>query len=59
MNHLDLKLVLVQSYYEIADYSQSLDAIHQYFDSSFNPGDPNTYQGRTALADKIKTLYTG
>jgi hypothetical protein len=59
MNHLDLKLVIVQGYYETADYEQSLAAINQYFDSSFNPGDLNTYQGQTALKAKITTLYTG
>ena len=59
INHLDLKLVIVQSYYETADYSQSLAAIKLYFDSSFNPGDVNTYEGRVALAEKIQSLNEG
>ena len=59
INHLDLKLALVQSYYEIGDYTQCLDAIQTYFDSAFNPGDVNTDQGREALAEKIESLYTG
>jgi len=58
-NHLDLKLALVQSYYEIAEYTQCLDAINTYFDQAFNPGDVNTDQGREALAEKIESLYTG
>jgi hypothetical protein len=58
-NHLDLKLVVVQGYCLSANYEQSLAAINQYFDSSFNPGDLNTDQGRKTLADKIETLYTG
>lgn len=59
INHLDLKLVIVQSYYETADYAQSLAAIKLYFDSSFNPGDVNTYEGRVALAEKIQSLNEG
>jgi tetratricopeptide (TPR) repeat protein len=59
INYLDLELAIVQSYYELAEYQQSLDAIHTYFDASFNPGDVNTDQGRGALAEKIESLYTG
>jgi tetratricopeptide (TPR) repeat protein len=59
INYLDLELVIVQGYYEMAEYEQCLDAIHTYFDSSFNPGDVNTNQGREALAEKIESLYTG
>ncbi len=59
INYLDLELAIVQSYYEMAEYQQCLDAIHTYFDSSFNPGDVNTNQGREALAEKIESLYTG
>jgi tetratricopeptide (TPR) repeat protein len=59
INHLDLKLAVVQSYYGIGDYAQCLEAIQTYFDSAFNPGDVNTDQGREALADKIESLYTG
>ncbi len=59
MNQLDVKLVLVQSYYETADYAQSLAAIKLYFDSSFNPGDVNTNEGRIALAKKIQSLNEG
>ena len=59
INHLDLELAIVQSYYEMAEYQQCLDAIRTYFDSSFNPGDVNTDQGRETLAEKIESLYTG
>jgi tetratricopeptide (TPR) repeat protein len=59
INYLDLELVIVQGYYEMAEYVQCLDAIHAYFDASFNPGDVNTDQGREALAEKIESLYTG
>ena len=59
INHLDLKLAVVQSYYGIGDYAQCLEAIQTYFDSAFNPGDVNTDQGREALAEKIESLYTG
>ncbi len=58
INHLDLALVLADSYYEIADYSQSLSVVQQYFDSSFM-ADTTTPEGRKQLADKLESLYTG
>jgi tetratricopeptide (TPR) repeat protein len=57
INHLDLRLLLAQSYYELADFEASL-AIVQYFDPDFNV-DPSTHEGRIALAEKIDSLWTG
>jgi Tfp pilus assembly protein PilF len=58
INYLDLGLLLVQSYYSLADYSASLNAVRQYFDSGFNV-DIDTAEGRIELADKIESLWTG
>jgi len=58
INYLDLALILAHSYYEIAEFSQSLSVVQQYFDSSFNP-DVETDEGRDQLADKLESLYTG
>jgi tetratricopeptide (TPR) repeat protein len=58
INHLDLGLLLAQSYYSLADYSASLDVVQQYFDSGFNV-DTDTAEGRIELADKIESLWTG
>ena len=49
INHLDLKLVIVQSFYETADYEQSLEAIKLYFDSAFNPGEI----GRASCRERV------
>jgi tetratricopeptide (TPR) repeat protein len=57
INHLDLRLLLAQSYYELADFEASLGIV-QYFDPDFNV-DPNTHEGRIALAEKIDSLWTG
>jgi len=58
INHQDLALALAHSYYETADFSQSLTVVQQYFDSSFNP-DLGTDEGRDQLAKKLQSLYTG
>jgi tetratricopeptide (TPR) repeat protein len=58
VNYLDVALVLAENYYLTAHYEQSLAVIQQYFDSTFNPN-IDTDQGRTELADKLASLYTG
>ncbi|KPK76757.1 MAG: hypothetical protein AMJ89_03620 [candidate division Zixibacteria bacterium SM23_73] len=58
INHLDLRLLLAQSYYELANFSRSLEIVQQYFDQSFNV-DVNTPEGKTNLAEKIWILWTG
>jgi Tfp pilus assembly protein PilF len=58
VNYLDVALVLADNYYLTADYEQSLAVVQQYFDSTFNPP-IDTDQGRTQLADKLASLYTG
>lgn len=58
INYLDMLLILAQSYYELADFEASLDIVKSHFDSGFDV-DPNTPEGRTELADKIQSLWTG
>jgi tetratricopeptide (TPR) repeat protein len=58
INYLDIALILADNYYLTADYEASLEIVQQYFDSTFNPP-INTDQGRTELADKLASLYTG
>ncbi|KPL01083.1 MAG: hypothetical protein AMJ91_01665 [candidate division Zixibacteria bacterium SM23_73_3] len=58
INYLDLALVLAESYYGIANFSQSLLVVQQYFDPNFVV-DPNTPEGKKQLADKLEGLYTG
>lgn len=58
INYLDLALILADSYYETAEFSQSLTVVQQYFDSNFVV-DPDTPEGRKQLADKLENLYTG
>lgn len=59
INHLDLRLLLAQCYYDLGDYSASLEIVRsQYFDPGFN-ADINTPEGKIALADKIHSLWTG
>jgi hypothetical protein len=58
INYLDLALILAESYYETADFSQSLLVVQQYFDPNFVV-DPNTSEGRTQLGIKLESLYTG
>jgi hypothetical protein len=58
INHLDLALVLAESYYGIADFSQSLAVVNLYFDPSFT-ADITTDEGRAKLAAKLQDLYTG
>ncbi len=58
VNYSDVRLLLAQSYYALADYSESLKIVQQYFDSSFSV-DPDTPEGREDLARKIESLYTG
>jgi len=58
INHLDLALVLADSYYETARFDQSLTVVQQYFDPNFDV-DPNTPEGKKQLADKLESLYTG
>ena len=58
INYLDLALILAESYYETADFSQSLLVVQQYFDPNFVV-DPNTPKGRADLAKKLYSLYTG
>lgn len=58
INYLDLALILAESYYETADFSQSLIVVQQYFDPNFVV-DPNTTEGRTQLGIKLESLYTG
>jgi tetratricopeptide (TPR) repeat protein len=57
INHLDLRLLLAQCYYNLGDYSASLEIV-RYFDSGFNV-DINTPEGRSDLADEIHSLWTG
>jgi tetratricopeptide (TPR) repeat protein len=58
INHLDLALVLAESYYAIANFSQSLAMVNLYFDPSFT-ADLTTSEGRAKLAAKLQDLYTG
>jgi tetratricopeptide (TPR) repeat protein len=58
VDYLDIALVLAHSYYEIAEYQQSLDVVKQYFDPNFDP-DLGTDAGRDELAAKLESLYTG
>jgi tetratricopeptide (TPR) repeat protein len=58
INYLDLALILAESYYETADFNQSLLLVQQYFDPNFVV-DPNTAEGRTQLGIKLESLYTG
>ncbi len=58
IDYLDLALILAQSYYETADFGQSLTVVQQYFDANFVV-DPNTTEGRDQLAAKLESLYTG
>ena len=58
INHLDLALILAESYYAIANFSQSLAMVNLYFDPSFT-ADITTSEGRAKLADKLQDLYTG
>lgn len=58
VNYLDVALVLADNYYLTSEYEQSLAVVQQYFDSTFNPN-IDTDQGRTELADKLASLYTG
>jgi tetratricopeptide (TPR) repeat protein len=58
VDYLDVALVLADNYYLTADYEQSLAIVQQYFDATFNPN-IDTDQGRTELADKLASLYTG
>ena len=37
IDYLDLALVLAHSYYQTAEYQESLDVVKQYFDQNFNP----------------------
>jgi len=57
-NYLDVALVLAYGYYGIANFSQSLLVVQQYFDPNFVV-DPNTPEGKKQLADKLEGLYTG
>lgn len=57
-DYLDVALVLAHSYYETGDFSQSLTVVQTYLNSSFT-ADPNTPEGRKALADELERLYTG
>ena len=58
VDYLDLRLLLAQSYYELANYDESLKIVQQYFDSNYSV-DPDTPEGRDDLARKIESLYTG
>jgi hypothetical protein len=59
INHLDLRLLLAQCYYNLGDYGASLEIVQsEYFDPGFN-ADINTPEGRISLADKIHSLWTG
>jgi tetratricopeptide (TPR) repeat protein len=58
VNYLDVALLLADNYYLISEYDQSLAVVQQYFDPTFNPN-IDTDQGRTELADKLASLYTG
>lgn len=55
IDHLDLRLLLAQSYYELADFETSLEIV-QYFEPGFNV-DPNIPEGRESLADMIESLW--
>ncbi|MCK4385239.1 MAG: hypothetical protein KAW52_03155 [candidate division Zixibacteria bacterium] len=55
INHLDLRLLLAQCYYELADFETSLEMV-QYFEPGFT-ADVNTPAGRTKLGDKIESLW--
>jgi tetratricopeptide (TPR) repeat protein len=58
IDYSDLHLLLAQSYYGLADYSESLRIVQVYFDRNFDP-DIDTPEGRTELAVKIESLWTG
>jgi len=58
VNYLDLRLLLAQCYYKLADFSASLGIVQQYFDQDFD-ADVNTPEGRIELGDKIEDLWTG
>jgi tetratricopeptide (TPR) repeat protein len=58
INYLDLALVLASSYYAVAEFSQSLQVVQNYFEPGFSV-DVTTSEGRKDLASKIESLYTG
>jgi tetratricopeptide (TPR) repeat protein len=58
VDYSDLRLLMAQSYYALADYSESLSIVREHFDSNFNI-DPGTPEGRRDLANKIESLWTG
>lgn len=59
IDYLDLALVLADSYYQTAKFSQSLSAVQEYFNlPDFDP-DIETPEGQAELAEKIEELYTG
>ncbi|MGB2990451.1 MAG: tetratricopeptide repeat protein [Candidatus Zixiibacteriota bacterium] len=58
VDYLDVALVLAHSYYQTADFTESLQVVQDYFDSGFSV-DTSTPEGRGQLADKLKDLYTG
>ncbi len=55
IDHLDLRLLLAQSYYELADFDKSLEIV-RYFEPGF-PADPDTPEGRRSLGDMIEGLW--
>jgi tetratricopeptide (TPR) repeat protein len=58
VDYLDLRLLMAQGYYALANYSESLKIIQGYFDSSFIVN-IDTPEGRIDLAEKIESLWTG
>ena len=58
IDYQDLALILAQSYYEIGDFDQSLQAVRDFLDPAFS-ADTSTPEGRKQLADKLEDLFTG
>ncbi|UCB51648.1 MAG: hypothetical protein JSV10_06565 [Candidatus Zixiibacteriota bacterium] len=58
INYQDVALVLAHSYYETADFEQSLQVIRDYLDPGYWV-DTTTPEGRKQLADKLESLYSG
>lgn len=57
-NYLDVALVLAHSFYVTAQFQSCLDVVNQYFDPNFSVS-LDTDQGRSDLATKLNSLYTG
>lgn len=56
IDYWELRLLLAQSYYALAEFNTSLEIVQEYFEPDFNP-DTNTPEGRKSLADMIQSLW--